>query len=309
MANEITNADLVTNGGRAAEMILPGWHQLLYDPTDLRSLCRQYGRVAGSSVNSITKMPAPPTAAAVSSETSGGTSNTAFTTSEAQITMAAQQVQIQATDLQELVASPDQIDTLAMIQWLSGCMTLRLTDMIAALFASFGTNTVGSGAGEPMTSDHFYSAMYKLNRSNVPGAGIALVHHADSHNQFVESLRGEGGAAQFMADTGAMLGAKGPGFKGSILNVSVWQSDSVTNTGGAYKNGMFGFGALGYQIGPIERLVGVHINPQDVIMSLPGMIIERKRDADNNMSTFLAKFYAGVVEVEDARGCLVNVDS
>jgi hypothetical protein len=44
-------------------------------------------------------------------------------------------------------------------------------------------------------------------------------------------------------------------------------------------------------------------------MSLPGMIIERKRDADNNMSTFFAKFYAGVVEVEDARGCLVNVDS
>lgn len=309
MADEIRNSLLITNGGRAAEIILPGWHQVLYDPADIRSLLRLYPFPGGSDVTSITKVPAPPTAAAVSSEISGGTSNTAFTTSEVQLTLVQQQVQVQISDLLGITAAPGQIDAAAIITWLSNCMALRITDQAAALLASFSGNTVGSGSGDNMTVDHFYSAMYKLNASLVPGEGIALVQAPASQNQFVESLRGEGGSLQYSADAAGMLMAKGPGYKGSLLGVQVWQSDSVTNTGGAYKNGMFGYGALGYQIGPIERLVGLHIPSEEVVMTLPGMIIERGRDAVNNMSTFYAKFYSAVVEVEDLRGCLVNVDS
>lgn len=309
MADEIRNSGLITNGGRAAEAILPGWHQNLYDPTDIRSLLRLFPFPGGSDVTSITTMPAPPTAAAVSSEISGGTSNTAFTTGEKQLTTVLQQVQVQITDLLRITGSTGQINTEEIIAWLANCMGLRITDMAAALLASFGTNTVGSGSGDNMTVDHFFSAMYKLNASLVPGEGIAFVGAPVSLNQFVESLRGEGGALQYSTDAIGMLSAKGPGYKASFLNVGLWQTDSVTNTGGAYKNGMFGFGALGYQIAPIERLVGLHINPEDVVMRLPGMIIERVRDGANNMTTFYAKFYAAVVEVEDARGCLVNVDS
>lgn len=308
MADEIRNSGFITNGGRAAESILPGWHQVLYDPADIRSTLVMYPFPGGSDVTSITKMPAPPTAAAVSSEISGGTSNTAFTTSEVQLTLVGQQVQVQVTDLMRITAATGQIDTEAIIAWMSNCLALRLTDQAAALLASFATS-VGSGSGDAMTVDHFFSALYKLNLSFNAADRIALVMAAKSMNEFVESLRGEGGALQYQADAADFLRAKGPGYKGSFQGVDIWQSDSVTNTGGAYKNGMYAYGALGYQLGPIERLVGMHINPADVVFSAPNFIVERGRDAVNNMSTFYAKFYSAVVEVEDLRGVLVNVDS
>ena len=308
MANEVTNASMVSNGGRVAELMAPQLHQSLWDPTDLRALMTRIPFPgAGSAVTSIVKVPAPPTAAAVSSETSGGTSNTALTTGEAQLTLACQQVQIQPTDLFAITGGALGIPE--SVAWLSNSVVgLRLTDMLCALFPSLATS-VGSGSGDNMHVDTFWAAKYGLNLSNVPGAGTAMVLGAKSMNEFVESLRAEGGFAQFNAATPEIAMIRGPGYQGEYMGVQIYQSDSVTTSGGAVRNAMFGTGCFAYQLGPIGRLVGLTIPAANVMLASEDLIVEMDRDATNNMTTYFAKFYAAVTEVEDLRGVLINVDA
>ena len=128
-------------------------------------------------------------------------------------------------------------------------------------------------------------------------------------NEFVESLRATGGFAQWQAATAEIAALKGPGFQGTWNGVEVWQSDSVTTNAGAVRCAMFGRGCFAYQLGPIGNLVGRTIPAANVVINTPELIVELDRDAANNMSTYYAKFYAAVTEVEDLRGVLINVDA
>jgi hypothetical protein len=56
MANEVTYASLVTNGGRIAAVLAALLHENLYDSTSLRGLLEFREQVSGSSVGRVTKV-------------------------------------------------------------------------------------------------------------------------------------------------------------------------------------------------------------------------------------------------------------
>lgn len=300
MANEITYADLVSNGGALSEYLSAEVHQVLYDPTGLRALCtyRPYDPMGASATMSVTKVPAPGAAAAASSETVGGGSNSAYTTAEMQLTIARYLKLLQNTDLQNLVAGSP-IDVPRLLNWLSQAVELTYTDLIAAAFPNFA-NVVGT-AGDQMDTDTIFDGMFQLNLSNVMPGSTAAVLHNRQINQFTTSLRGETGAMQWVGATADMIAQKGPGYVGRWAGIDFWQSDSVTTVSSNHIGAMMDMGALAWTIGPVGSIVR-NINPSEVVIATPEMFIERVRDAANGMSSYILNFYPAVAEQEDLRG-------
>ena len=83
MANEVTFSALSSAGGRISAVLSALVAEQLYDPTDLRATMTRYDWNAwGSSAMDITQNAVPGAFAAASSETSGGASNSAYSTTK-----------------------------------------------------------------------------------------------------------------------------------------------------------------------------------------------------------------------------------
>lgn len=300
MANEIVLSDLVTNGGALSEYLAAETHQVLYDPTGLRALCayKPYDPMGASATMSTTKLPAPGAAAAASSEISGGFSNSAYTTSEFQLTVARYGRLIQNTDLMNLVSGARvNVDTL--LANLTEAFELTYTDLIAALFPNLA-NVVGT-AGDQMDSDTIFDGMFQLNLSNVmPGTTAAVLHNRQI-NQLKTSLRGETGAMQWQDPTAQMLSQNGPGFVGRWAGVDFWQSDSVTTVSSNHIGAMFDRNCFAWTVGPVGNVVR-HINAGDIVLATPEWFVERIRNAPDGMNSYLLNFYPAAAEAEDLRG-------
>lgn len=310
MANELTHALTQTNGGNVASILSPLLAQQLYDPTDLRAVCvyRPFLGGMGSDTMDVTKDVVPSASAAASSETSGGHSNTAYTTARYQLAVARRVINYEMSDLLGLTGGPINLPHVA--AKLAAGIGLTFTDMICALFPSL-SNSVGS-TGVDMDVDDWYDAMFQLNTSLVPSSPDApwvAVLHQQQVNNLVSSIRSEAGAAQFISATADMLRAKGPGFVGQWLGVDLWQSDSVNAVAtSADRNGaMFGYGCFEYTYGPVGSILQ-HINPGDVLAATPEAFIERERDHVNGLVAAHLNHYPGVVEREDLRGVGIITD-
>lgn len=305
MANEITHALLQTNGGQVSSVLAPMLVQRLFDATDLRALMQFHDLdgILGSDTVDVTQDAVPGPASAFSSETSGGISNSAYTTSKFSLTWAGYGRKLQATDLLMINGGPVQMQQL--VNKLDQTIGLTMTDLLCALFTGLSNSvTAPGGSGTAFTLDTAYDAMFQLNTSLVPGNYAAVVY-PKQWNQFVASLRTEPGSATFEAATPELLALKGPGFKGTWRGVEWYQSDSVptANAGADSAGAMFGFGCFGYTIRDWRRLMNnMMISPDDILADLGAAFIERVRDADNNMTSAFLKFYPAVVEQEDARG-------
>lgn len=314
MANEVTNSSFVTNGGRTAEVLAGIVQEALYDPTDIRSTALFVPWVAaGSATLEALVDAAPGPAAADSSEIASGASNSAYTTAGKQITVAGYTRQYQISDLFGVTAGPGQVDAARVAAKLERALTLTMTDLITALYSGFA-NSVGTSGVNLSTSD-CYAAMYQLINSNVPfgpTSPVFMVLHPQQFVDFMSSLRGETGSDSLQADTASQLRFSGPGFKGTWKGVQVFTSDSVAtaNAGADRAGAMYGLGAIAYTLGNVQPLVGLHIPREDVLMSAPEMIIERRRASGSDpLSTLIAHFFPGVVELEDLRGVGIVTDA
>jgi hypothetical protein len=314
MANEVTNASFVTNGGRTAEILAGIVQEALYDPTDVRSTALFVPWVAaGSATLEALVDAAPGPGAADSSEIASGASNSAYTTAGKQITVAGYTRQYQISDLFGVTAGAGQVDASRIAMKLERSLTLTLTDLITALYGSFA-NTVGTSGVNLSTSD-MYSAMYQLINSNVPfgpTSPVFAVLHPQQFVDFMSSLRGETGSDSLQLDTAAQLRFSGPGYKGAWKGVQIFTSDSVAtaNAGADRAGAMYGLGAIAYTLGDVRPLVGLHIPAEDALMVTPEMIIERRRAAVSDpLSTLVAHMFPGVVELEDLRGVGIVTDA
>jgi len=309
MANEVSNATLVSNGGRISKVLSPFVHTLLYDPVGLRSLMtfRPEG-VMGSATANVTKLTRGSAAAAASSETSGGASNTALTTANYDLTVARYLLKFQATDLFALTGGPIDVDTIMSI--LEEAVELTYTDLLTALFANIAGNVGTSGAR--LTVDDIFDALYYLNMQNNGAAAVAVLAPRQI-NHLRESLRGETGAMQWRTDVSGMIGAGvgGVGFQGRLLDASFYQSDSVAlaNANADRQGCMFTQGAFAYRFGSVAGILNTMINPADVLMATPEMFIERVRDGANGMSSPYLNFYPAVAEQEDLRGVKITTSA
>lgn len=310
MANEITEASLESAGGRVSALLSPLILQRLYDPTDVRRLLTfvPFDQI-GSDTLDVTLDAVPGAFSAASSETSGGGSNSAYSTSKAQFAVSRYYKKYQMTDLMGVAGGPVDINRIA--NKLVDGMTLTITDLLCALFPSLA-NDVGPGSGNDLTVDDIYSAQFQLNNSNVINSADApyiSVLHNQQMNDFRASLRGETGAAAWQAPTAEMLATRGPGFQGFWNGIEFHQSDSVTkvNTNADYSGAMFGKGCFGYTLGSVRRLAP-HIPASNLWMLMDEMFVEIGRDADNGMTTLYGNFYPAVVEIEDLRGVEIISD-
>lgn len=306
MANEVTFADLVSNGGRLQKYLSPLVHATLYDPTGVRALMTQYGAEnPGAATLNVAKVTRGLAMSAASTETSGGFSNAAVTTGNFDLTIARYGLKVQATDLYQVTSTGTALNVPYLLGMLQESLDLTLTDLMTAAFANLANNVGTSGAD--MTFDDFMDGKYFLNLQN-NGAQLAAVLHPQQINDLEESLVGLGGAVQFRQDVQRLFPV-GPGFKGNLVGVDVYQSDScaLANTNADRRGAMFAAGCYAYRLGMVD--MGLMVNPFDIVVATPELFIERIRDGANAMTTFQVNSYPAIAEAEDLRGVRITTDA
>ena len=310
MANEQSYAAALSTGGRVARLLSAKIHENLYDPAGLRFLMEMVPFAgAQSATTQTTKVARGLVAAAATTEVSSGFTNSLIATTNFDIVVARYGALVQPTDLFKMTSDGTGFDLEYLVGILMECLELNLTDLLTSLFANIAGN-VGT-SGSDMTVDDFFDAIYYLNLQN-NGAMLSSVLHAQQINDLIESVRGETGPLQFRQDAQGLLAPTGVGFKGQLIGVPIYQSDSVplANANADRRGCMFAPGAFAYQVAPVAAMTdGQMINPADVIFKSTEFWIERSRDALNGMSSLYVNFYPGVAEQEDLRGCRITTDA
>lgn len=310
MADEISLATLTTNGGRIAKILAAMLHVNLYDnQAGLRRLMDFRPLSGPSGTLNVTKVSMAYTAAAASSETSGGASNTLLSTGSFDLTPSRYILKMQPTDLFGITSQGAPVTLETVVAALVGTVDQTLASLLTGLFSGVSGNVGTSGVN--LSANDFFSAIYTLNLAN-NSRELASVLHNVQVNDLIESFRGESGAIQYRTDIQTMLSGGGAAYRATVLGVDVYQSDKVrTANANADRQGcMFSQGAFAYTFGDMNALLSsAMINPADIIMQSPEMFIERDRDADNGMSSLILNMYPGVAEAEDARAVKITTDA
>jgi hypothetical protein len=296
VTNATTYANVLTNGGAVAELLAAEVLQQLYDPTDIRATVT---RIAYNPMGSDTlqvaqdRIPGAFTAPGENMTLAA----TAYTTSHFDIQVAAYRRAYALGDLVPVSGSPIDLDR-AVNNLMQG-VALTMTDLIAAVFPSFTTQ-----AGTlltPLDTDGIYDGIFALT-SALNSGPASCVLSPTQFNDFISSLRAETGAAQWLAATGEMLAQRGPGFKGSWMNVDFYVSDSVGNDGaGSALGGLYTPGAIAYSMANVASM-GVHVPAANIILNAGELLVELDRTASDGVSAAYATMFAGVSLAEDARG-------
>lgn len=300
MANEISWSNLETDAG-LAHYLSGEVHTKLYDPTDLRRIMVRRGFMPnqGSETVKTTQVTRGQVFAAASTELSGGASYSSIGSGNFQRVHARRTMKWQVSDLWRMVAINGSINLDLLASIINEAAGLTCTDLLCTAFTSL-SGSVGSTTTQMSVSDA-YDAQAALNNNRAPGP-FFLVLAPHPMNKFIESVRGEGGAVQWIAATPELIAAKGPGFKGTWNGWEVWDSDSVPLDGGStYRtNAMIAAGAFEYGEAPVASVADAL--PSNVVKIMDGTVrIVHAYDADNALTTVHGDYYPAVVEAEDAR--------
>jgi|TARA_A100000172_G_scaffold34388_1_gene20768 hypothetical protein len=305
MANEVSYADLLANGGRVTQVLSALVRQQLYDSTDLRSVMTLIPwNAVGSDKMDVTIDGKPGVFAPATSELVGGITNSDYDTSKFTLNVSRYARQYQVTDLFGITGGPIDIDRV--VNKLVEGAGLTMTELLCNLFNSL-SNSVGT-TGVDLDVDTIYDALFQLNTANASGPYTAVLQAAQM-NDFRSALRGETGAIQFREATAETLQTRGPGYQGDFLGIRFYQSDSVDtiNAGADYSGAMFVDGCFAYTMAPVRALQS-YIPEDNILVDANEVLVELERDASNAMSTCIANMYPSVVEAEDARGVEIVSD-
>jgi len=292
---------------RAAEVLNTLLWSNLVDMTDLRSVCLRLGDVGGSGSDTLTttqiSFDDPMTAASVDETTA--TDNTAIGDTALSLSIAQQIISYSMSDKLMITGNASTLDLNRLAQAAADAYVLRFTDQVCGVIDDF-TSTVGT-TGADLTVDDLYDAIFTLEQAVVP-TPLACVLHTVQYTDLQSSLRSEGGAIQFLASTQDQIQAKGPGFKGSLLGVDIWASDSVVtaNAGADSAGGMFGIGGVAYAEASARMSM-----PGSIAAAVPAgspVYAEFARTADPGLSRVVAHAFNAVSIGEDARGVSIITD-
>ena len=293
MANEITSTALL-GGGMVSEVLSALVMEQLYDPTDLRAIATMVPSGYGSVQSNVT-LDAIPASFAATGETAA-VANSAYSTSEFELTIAKYSRAYQITDLVSVAGSP--IDLARTVRNLMAGVSLTFTDLLAGLFPSF-TSAAGT-TNVTLDVDDIFDAAFALNIANAQGPYACVLHNRQM-NDFRASLRLETGILAFQPASQDQLATKGPGYQGSWNGVDFWQSDSVIASAPDRIGAMMTQGAVAYQLGNVQGVQGV-IPAANKLVSTPELVVELVRDGLAGMSSAVAHMYPAVKIAEQARG-------
>lgn len=225
-------------------------------------------------------------------------SNTALTSTNANITIARQALRRQISDLAMLTGTGIPLDV--SLDNIAGDMVLayskRVTTMIAALSSGFSTS-VGS-TGVDLTVANFYAAIFGLQLNSADGVFTAILH-PQQINDLISSLRSETGPGQYLATTQDQVQAKGPGFRGNLFGVDIFASANVptANSSADYLGMMIAPGAIGVATATAAPMVGAPTLP-----SQSPIVVELERDSSSGSTIVVGSAFVGVGELDDLRG-------
>ena len=287
---------LETMGGAVAEVLAAEVLEQLYDPTDIRAtVTRMPWTSMGSDPMSITQDAVP--GAFTAPGQNATVSATAYTTTHFDLTVAAFRRAYAIDDLIPIARGAIDIDLL--VRNLMNGVALTITDQICGTFGTF--TAVAGTALVPLSVDDVYDGTFLLT-SNLNSGPATLVLHPVQYNDFISSLRSETGAAQYMPATAELLAQRGPGYKGSWMNLDIYVSDSVGQNGaGSFQGGLYTPGAIAYSLADVASM-GVHVPASSVLMNAGDLIVELDRTASDGVSAAYATMFLGVSIAEDNRG-------
>ena len=225
-----------------------------------------------------------------------------FTTASAQIAVGRCALRRDLSDLAQITGLSQDVDPMRLAQSMVGGYEQYFNTLVCGAINTF-TAFVGTPATD-MTVDDFYDAIYALEIASANPGFVALLS-PDQLANFQESLRAEGGAAQYMTATADMLQAKGQGYQGSFLGVDIYKSDKVIiDGGGDAHGGMWAAGgAMGYKTGSASAPMG------GTVVSPGGEItVEFERVAAAATTQIIGTGYLGLSVLEDVQGVQIITD-
>ena len=232
-------------------------------------------------------------------------SNTALTTTNANITIARQALRRQVSDLAQLTATGIPLDVTVdnLAADMVAAYLKRASTMICALSSSFSTFVGSTGVDLSVTT--FYSGMFALQLQSNNGPFTAILH-PQQLNDLMSSLRSETGPGQYIAANQEMLLAKGQGFAGTLYGVDVFKSSFVptANSGADYFGMMIAPGAIGLATGTAAPVMG-----SETVVPQSPIVVEFERDASNGSTIIVGSAFVGVGEIDDAKGVGILSDA
>jgi len=237
-------------------------------------------------------------------EISSHTAATALTNSSVDITVARKYLNREISDLATMISYGDPIDPFVLAEDMALSYEAKFADMTAAACANF-TTTKGSSANT-FSVDLMFEGIFALEQADSDRGApppYAAVLHPKALAEFQDSLRNEVSNVIAMSPASLeMVKAKGQGYVGDILGVSVYRSSFVNAGGGAKKNWMMATKALAYADGA-PQIVGA-----SQVIELPDAkcVVEMDRKSQSATSLIVGHCYLGLSVVQDERGVLLE---
>ena len=304
MADEVTYTGYGANL-RAAEIFNRIIWEDLVDRTDLRSLAVKLGDLGGSGSDTLVtpRIAWDDAMAAANVDEVTAAGNTALGNNAISLAIAQQIISYELSDKMMITGSAGNLSLDEVAGHIVDAYVLRFTDQVCALFPSFAA--IVSSTGVNMDVDDFYDAIFALEQAVVP-TPFDCVLYTVQYTDLQASIRGEGGAAQWMPGTQNQILAKSPGFKGEFMGVRVWASDSVTSDGPDSNGGMYGAGGVVYaEASPRGAMPGA------IQASVPAgspVYAEFVRTGDPGLSAVVGHAFNAVSIGENARGVEIKTD-
>jgi hypothetical protein len=273
-------------------------HENLYENAPIWSLAGRIADLSGSGAEQMQTATLTRGAAAAAANANEDTAASvgAITVGNFTASVAVQEYRLDLTDLARVLGS-NGFDVPLAVQLCVDAISQRRTDLFAATFANFATSK--GTTGTDMDVDALWEAIYASQIALNSPAGGALVLKPKALGEFQASLRSEGGAAQYMPATAAMLQMKGQMFAGSYAGIDVYSCGSVTDDATDYSNALIFPGAVGYVEADMSALNG------DGAITVPSgssVRVEIAREATKAQTQVYARDAVGFAEQEDLRG-------
>ena len=199
MANEIKASDTNIH---AASVLAKALYKTLTDAFDIRPTCMRVEPNGSLSTliphASFDETMSAPGEAAV-------TNPSALGTAQKTVTSARQTLRYDNTD--ESAVAGSRVSAADLVEGLADGYLRRVRDLVCEVIDGFA-DTAGTG-GVALTVDDIFDAQFELIKNKVKGVNPACLLSYKQYTDFQASLRGEGGAIQFMAATAEQLKIKG----------------------------------------------------------------------------------------------------
>lgn len=302
MANEIIYD---STNLRAAEVLNSMVWDLLYDGTDLRSICFKVADLggSGSSTSKTAQVNLGTGMTAANADEVSATGNSALPVDNLSLSVAGQIIAYEMSDLSILTQSAGGVGMDTLARAVAESYIVCFTGLACTAGSGF-SNTVGTTTVD-LTMDDFYAAIFQLEATsnNVP---FSCVLFPTQWTDLQESLRSEGGAVQFMPATAEALRAKGQGYKGNFLGVDIWTSDQVPTANAGEDSG--GFMMSGGGIAYVEASARGILPGAVMAPSQSPVYVEFERVSDPGLSRIIGHAYVGVGISEDDKGVAIVTD-